>query len=75
MRRRRRVGIVPDVLTTRRDRFLTLAAFLISFWVVLGLAGLVFGPFGPIELALALVLALPLTLFVNRALRVVLEKR
>jgi hypothetical protein len=58
----------------RRDRNLALVAFLVSFWVVLGLVALAFEPLGVIELVIALVLSIPVTLFVNRALRVVLAK-
>lgn len=59
----------------RIDRLLTILAFFISLWVVVGLAGLVFEPFGPLELLIALALSIPLTLVLSRGLRVVLTKR
>jgi hypothetical protein len=57
------------VFTTRTDRLLTILSFAVCVLIVLAIVGAVFSLIGPVELLIALVIALPLTVFMSRLLR------
>jgi hypothetical protein len=63
------------VFTTRTDRLLTILSFVVSVLVVLAIVGAIFSVLGPIELLLALLIALPLTVFMSRLLRSMFTRR
>jgi putative flippase GtrA len=62
-------------LTTRTDRLVSILAFAVSVAIVLAIAGIFFGQFGAVELVIALVVAIPLTIVLSRWLRTVVERR
>jgi hypothetical protein len=57
------------VFTTRTDRLVTILSFVVCALVVLAIVGAVFSLVGPVELLIALLIALPLTVFLSRLLR------
>jgi hypothetical protein len=63
------------VFTTRTDRLVSILSFVVSFFVVVTIAGILFGPFGPFELVIALVIAMPLTIVLSRWARTAVERR
>jgi hypothetical protein len=63
------------VFTTRTDRLVSILSFVVSVLIVLAIAGIVFGLLGPVELVIALVIAIPMTIVLSRWLRTVLERR
>ena len=62
------------VFTTRTDRLVSIFAFVVSLFIVLAIPSL-FGAIGPVELLVALVIAIPLTIVLSRWLRMVLARR
>jgi hypothetical protein len=63
------------VFTTRTDRLVSILSFVVSVLIVLAIAGIVFGLLGAVELVIALVIAIPMTIVLSRWLRTVLERR
>jgi putative flippase GtrA len=61
--------------TTRTDRLVSLLSFVVSVLIVLAIAGIFFGLLGPVELVIALVIAIPMTIVLSRWLRTVVERR
>ena len=62
------------MFTTRTDRLVSIFSFVVSLWLVLALASLL-GAIGPGELAIAVVIAIPITIVVSRRLRTALARR
>jgi hypothetical protein len=62
------------VFTTRTDRLVSILSFVVSVLIVLAIAR-IFGLLGPVELVIALVIAIPLTIVLSRWLRTVVERR
>ena len=63
------------VFTTRTDRLVSIFSFVVSVLLVLALAGLFFDVIGAVELVIALVIAIPLTIVLSRWLRTVVDRR
>jgi hypothetical protein len=63
------------VFTTRSDRLVLIFSFLVSLLIVLTIASIFLGAFGPVELVIALVIALPMTIVLSRRMRTVVERR
>jgi hypothetical protein len=63
------------VFTTRTDRLVSILAFVVSVLIVLAIAGILFDVIGAVELVIALVLAIPLSIVLSRWLRTVVERR
>lgn len=64
------------MFTTRTDRLVSIVAFFLAVAIVLAIAGIFFGgAVGPVELVIAVVLAIPLTIVLSRRLRTIVERR
>ena len=63
------------VFTTRTDRLVSILAFVVSVLIVLAIAGILFDVLGAVELVIALVVAIPLTIVLSRWLRTVVGRR
>ena len=64
------------MFTTRTDRLVSIFAFLLAVAIVLAIAGILFGGgVGPVELVIAVVLAIPLTIVLSRWMRTALARR
>ena len=63
------------MFTTRTDRLVSILSFVVSVLLVLAIAGLVFDVIGAVELVIALVIAIPLTIVLSRWLRTVVDRR
>ena len=63
------------VFTTRTDRFVSILSFVVSVALVLAVAAIFFDFFGAVELVIALVIAIPLSVVMSRWLRTAVERR
>ena len=64
------------MFTTRTDRLVSIVSFFLALAIVLAISGIFFGgAVGPIELVIAVVLAIPLTFVVSRWLRTAVARR
>jgi hypothetical protein len=63
------------VFTTRTDRLVSIVSFVVSVLIVLAIAGVVFDVLGAVELVIALVIAIPMTIVLSRWLRTVVGRR
>ena len=63
------------MFTTRTDRVVSILSFVVSVLIVLAIAGLVFDVVGAVELLIAVVIAIPLTIVLSRWLRTAVDRR
>jgi hypothetical protein len=64
------------VFTTRTDRLISIVSFFCAVAIVLAIAGIFFGgAVGPIELVIAVVVAIPLTVVLSRWMRTLVARR
>ena len=63
------------VFTTRTDRLVSILSFVVSVMIVLAIAGIFFDVFGAVELVIALVIAIPMTIVLSRWMRTAVERR
>ena len=62
------------MFTTRTDRLVSILSFVVCVMIVLAIAGM-FGLLGAVEFAIALVIAIPMTIVLSRWLRTVVGRR
>jgi hypothetical protein len=63
------------VFTTRTDRLVSILSFVVSVLIVLAIVGVVSDALGAVEVLLALVIAIPMTIVLSRWLRTVFARR
>jgi hypothetical protein len=63
------------VFTTRTDRLVSILSFVVSVALVIVIAGIFFDALGAVELVIALVVAIPLSIALSRWLRTLVERR
>lgn len=63
------------MFTTRTDCLVSILSFVVFVLIVLAIARIFFGLLGPVELVIALVIAIPVTIVLSRRLRTVVEPR
>jgi hypothetical protein len=63
------------VFTTRTDRLVSILSFVVSVALVIVIAGIFFDVLGAVELVIALVVAIPLSIVLSRWLRTIVERR